>query len=79
MRGPYLREESDFTGRIDLSSLPAGQEIFYRVVLQDLHNERILSEAMAGHLRLPSQAGSKTMRDVRFGWSGDAAGQRWGI
>ena len=79
VRGPYLMEDSDFTGRIDLSSLPAGQEIFYRVVLQDLHNERVLSEAMLGHLRLPVQTGSRLMRDVRFAWSGDTAGQGWGI
>ena len=79
VRGPYLMEDSDFTGRIDLSGLPAGQEIFYRVVLQDLHNERVLSEAMPGHLRLPVQAGSHVMRDVRFAWSGDTAGQGWGI
>ena len=79
VRGPYLMEDSDFTGRIDLANLPAGQEIFYRVVLQDLHNERVLSEAMPGHLRLPVQAGSKATRDVRFAWSGDTAGQGWGI
>jgi alkaline phosphatase D len=79
VRGPYLLEDTDFTGRVDLASLPAGQEIFYRVVLQDLHNERVLSEAMPGHLRLPAVAGSKAVRDVRFTWSGDTAGQGWGI
>lgn len=79
VRGPHMLEDSDFTGRIDLSGLPAGQEIFYRVVLQDLHNERVLSEAMNGHLRLPAVLGSKAMRDVRFTWSGDTAGQGWGI
>lgn len=79
VRGPYLMEDSDFTGRVDLASLPAGQEIFYRVVLQDLHNERVLSEAVRGHLRLPVVAGAKVARDVRFAWSGDTAGQGWGI
>lgn len=79
VRGPYLMEDSDFTGRVDLAGLPAGQEIFYRVVLQDLHNERVLSEPMAGHLRLPADAGAKAVRDVRFTWSGDTAGQGWGI
>ncbi len=79
VRGPYLMEGSDFTGRLDLASLPAGQEIFYRVVLQDLHNERVLSESVRGHLRLPAAAGSKALRDVRFTWSGDTAGQGWGI
>jgi len=79
VRGPHLMEDTDFTGRVDLTGLPAGQEIFYRVVLQDLHNERVLSEAMPGHLRLPVPAGSKAIRDVRFAWSGDTAGQGWGI
>ncbi len=79
VRGPYLMEDTDFTGRLDLAGLPVGQEIFYRVVLQDLHNERVLSEPLTGHLRLPAAAGSKAQRDVRFVWSGDTAGQGWGI
>jgi alkaline phosphatase D len=79
VRGPYLLEDSDYTGRLDLSGLPAGQEIFYRVVLQDLHNERVLSEALPGHLRLPVALNSKATRDVRFAWSGDTVGQGWGI
>ncbi|MCX7279034.1 MAG: alkaline phosphatase D family protein [Burkholderiales bacterium] len=79
VRGPYLMDDSDFTGRLDLAGLPAGQEIFYRVILQDLHNERVMSEPMAGHLRLPAAAGSRAVRDVRFTWSGDTAGQGWGI
>ena len=79
VRGPYLLEDSDFTGRLDLVDLPAGQEIFYRVVLQDLRNERVLSEALPGHLRLPAMAGAKATRDVRFTWGGDTAGQGWGI
>jgi alkaline phosphatase D len=74
-----MLEDTDFTGRIDLTGLPAGQEIFYRVVLQDLHNERVLSEPMPGHLRLPAPMGTKPVRDVRFAWGGDTAGQGWGI
>jgi alkaline phosphatase D len=79
VRGPHMLEDSDFTGRIDLTGLPAGQDIFYRVVLQDLHNERVLSEALPGHLRLPGGSGHQPARDVRFTWSGDTAGQGWGI
>ena len=78
VRGPHLLENSDFTGRVDLQGLPAGQEVFYRVVLQDLRNERALSEPLAGHLRLPPGFGQRP-RDVRFVWSGDTAGQGWGI
>lgn len=79
VRGPHLLEDTDFTGRVDLAGLPAGQEIFYRVVLQDLHNERVLSQALPGHLRLPVMLGAKVARDVRFTWGGDTAGQGWGI
>ena len=79
VRGPHLLDDSDFTGRLDLTDLPAGQEIFYRVLLQDLHNERVLSEPMSGHLRLPPAAHGKALRDVRFAWSGDTAGQGFGI
>ena len=79
VRGPYLLEDSDFTGRIDLTALPAGQEIFYRVLLQDLHNERVFSEPQAGHLRTPDATGTRPTRDVRFVWSGDTAGQGFGI
>lgn len=81
VRGPHMLEDTDFTGRIDLAGLPSGQEIFYRVLLQDLHNERVLSEPVAGHLRLPVAAGTRARaaRDVRFAWSGDTAGQGFGI
>ena len=81
-RGPYLLDDSDFTGRVDLRNLPAGQEVFYRVILQDLHNERVLSEPMTGHLRLPQSATATPRaqwRNVRFTWSGDTAGQGYGI
>ena len=79
IRGNYLLENTDYTGRIDLTQLPAGQEVFYRVVLQDLHNERVLSQAISGHLRLPQATHQKATRNVRFVWSGDTVGQGWGI
>lgn len=79
VRGNYLLDNTDYTGRIDLTQLPCGQEIFYRVVLQDLHNERVLSEAISGHLRLPQASTDKATRNVRFAWSGDTVGQGWGI
>jgi alkaline phosphatase D len=49
------------------------------VVLPDLHNERVLSEAMPGHLRLPAASAAKVGLGVRFNLSGDTAGQGWGI
>ena len=36
LRGPAALDVSDFCGKIDLSGLPSGQDIFYRVQFQDL-------------------------------------------
>ncbi|MCB1956128.1 MAG: alkaline phosphatase D family protein [Rhodocyclaceae bacterium] len=75
LRGPHALETSDYTTRLDLSGLPADREVFVRVMYQDLSNERVLSEAVAGAFRTaPERA-----RDIRFLWSGDTAGQGWGI
>ncbi|MBX9841554.1 MAG: alkaline phosphatase D family protein [Xanthobacteraceae bacterium] len=67
--------ESDFTGKALLESLPAGQDIFYRVRFEDLAAPTISSEAQVGRFRTaPGDA-----RSVSFVWSGDTAGQGWGI
>src|SRR5207245_8341365 len=34
--GPAALAESDFTARVDLTGLPAGQQIFYRILFEDL-------------------------------------------
>ncbi|HWP18945.1 MAG TPA: alkaline phosphatase D family protein [Burkholderiaceae bacterium] len=75
VRGPFLLEDSDYTGRIDLVGLPAGRQLHYRVLLQDLGNERVYSAPVAGRLR----TAPAVPRPVRFLWSGDTAGQGWGI
>jgi alkaline phosphatase D len=36
VQGPVALAVSDFTARVELSDLPAGQEIFYRVTFRDL-------------------------------------------
>jgi alkaline phosphatase D len=73
--GPAALDVTDYTARIDLSGLPAGQSIFYRVMFQDLADVRRLSEPVSGHFRT-APAG---LRDIAFQWSGDTAGQGWGI
>ena len=40
--------ESDFTAKMLLESLPAGQDIFYRVNFRDLSHPGISSEALTG-------------------------------
>ena len=73
--GPAALESSDFTAKYNLSKLPAGQEIFYRVSFQSLEDVTMISEPVVGHFRTaPSDR-----RKVSFLWSGDTAGQGWGI
>jgi alkaline phosphatase D len=74
--GPAALEDTDFTARIDLTDLPAGQTISYRVQFQDLRDLRAFSEAVEGTFRTPPSAAE---RDVVFAFSGDVVGQGWGI
>jgi alkaline phosphatase D len=75
IQGPLALENTDYTARIDLTGLPAGQDVFVRVMFQDLHNHQTLSKASLGHFRTaPDHA-----KAVRFLWSGDTCGQGWGI
>ncbi|MGI8576148.1 MAG: alkaline phosphatase D family protein [Egibacteraceae bacterium] len=73
--GPLATEYTDFTAQADLTGLPVGRDIFYRVRFQQLDNPAIVGEGVVGHLRTaPDEP-----RDVSFTWSGDTAGQGWGI
>ena len=75
VRGPAALEDSDFTAKVDLAGLPPGQRVFYRVVMVDLADHKLASEPVACSFWTPPVA----RRDVRFVWSGDTAGQGWGI
>ena len=67
--------ESDFTANALIDGLPAGQDIFYRIRFQDLSSPTIVGEAVTGRFRTaPSDR-----RSISFVWSGDTAGQGWGI
>ncbi|MEO0842622.1 MAG: alkaline phosphatase D family protein [Cyanobacteria bacterium J06643_5] len=72
--GPAALEVSDFTARVNLNNLPGGEQVFYRVIFQDLNNINTYSAPSTGSLRTPTQDG-----DIFFAWSGDTAGQGWGI
>src|SRR5262245_60995455 len=67
--------ESDFTAKVLLEDLPAGQDIFYRVRFQDLASPTIIGEPVVGRFR----TAPADRRSVSFVWSGDTAGQGWGI
>jgi alkaline phosphatase D len=66
---------SDFTARLDLRDLPPGEQIFYRVSFEDLAVPGSMSETAAGRFR----TAPVTARNIRFVFSGDEAGQGWGI
>ncbi|MGM0362988.1 alkaline phosphatase D family protein [Streptomyces griseoaurantiacus] len=74
--GPLLGPGTDLTGTTRLHGLPAGEQIHYRVLLADPDDPRRTGEPVTGTFRT-TPAGRR--RGVRFLWSGDLAGQGWGI
>jgi alkaline phosphatase D len=74
--GPLLGSGSDFTGTAALHGLPPGEQIHYRVTLADPNDPRRTGEPVTGTFRT---APARARRGVRFVWSGDLAGQGWGI
>jgi alkaline phosphatase D len=67
--------DHDFTSKLLLEGLPPGQDIFYRVRFDDIGEAGISSEPQLGHFRTaPAEKSS-----ISFVWSGDTAGQGWGI
>ena len=84
--GPHALETTDFTARQDLAGLEAGSEVFVRVLFQSLDNARAISEPVTGRFVVPPESVVDDDRrwghartDLRFLWSGDTAGQGWGI
>ncbi|MBC6456953.1 alkaline phosphatase D family protein [Actinomadura sp. HBU206391] len=72
VKGPLLTADTDFTGKTFLKGLPSDRRIHYRVRLE---GDRTSSAPTAGGFRTPPRG----RRDLRFVWSGDLAGQGWGI
>jgi alkaline phosphatase D len=67
--------ESDFTAKAIIENLPASQDIFYRIRFQDLASPTIVGEPAVGRFR----TAPADRRSISFVWSGDTAGQGWGI
>ncbi|WP_327160817.1 alkaline phosphatase D family protein [Streptomyces zaomyceticus] len=74
--GPLIGAGTDFTGTASLRGLPAGEQIHYRVTLADPDDPRRTGEPVVGTFRT---APDRRRDGVRFLWSGDVAGQGWGI
>ncbi len=77
IRGAFVDvlPESDFAAKLKINDLPSGQNIFYRVRFQDLSSPTIIGESIIGQFR----TGPRDKRSISFIWSGDQAGQGWGI
>jgi alkaline phosphatase D len=75
VRGPHALDVTDFTARVDLSGLPPGEDVFVRVSFEGADASGAPGEPILGRFRTAPQR----RRDVRFLWSGDTAGQGWGI
>jgi alkaline phosphatase D len=72
LRGPALTPDTDFTGKLRVTGLRAGERVYYRVRVEDEHG--LGSEPLTGSLLVPGR------RDgLRFVWTADINGQGWGI
>lgn len=72
--GPDAVSRNGFTARLDLTGLPSDTLIHYRVRFENL-DDFSLSDFETGSFRTaPTQS-----RDITFAFSGDTAGQGWGI
>jgi len=67
--------ETDCTAKLLLEDLPPGQDIFYRIAFENHSFPTLVGESQVGHFHT-APAGR---RDISFVWSGDTAGQGWGI
>jgi alkaline phosphatase D len=65
--------DRDFTAKVLLKGLPPGEDIFYRVRPED--DTGLAGETESGHFR----TAPVDKRSISFVWSGDTAGQGWGI
>ena len=73
--GPAATAATGLTARVDLTGLPPGQRIAYRVRFEDIADARNVSEpALASFRTAPAGRG-----DLLLAWSADTAGQGWGI
>ncbi|MBL7256072.1 alkaline phosphatase D family protein [Paractinoplanes lichenicola] len=75
LRGPVVTPATDFTGKLTLRGLPAGERLYYRVRAESLERPGLFGAPVSGSLR----TAPVRRQDVRFVWTGDVAGQGWGI
>ncbi|MFF5991655.1 alkaline phosphatase D family protein [Prauserella flavalba] len=74
LRGPLLSPETGGTGKLRIPGLVPGTEVHYRVTAEDLDG-RVTSAPLTGRFRTAPLGPA----NVLLVWSGDVAGQGWGI
>jgi alkaline phosphatase D len=72
LRGPLVGPDTDFTGKVRAHGLRTGERTFYRVRVEG--EGGLASEPLSGSLTIPGRR-----EGIRFVWTGDIAGQGWGI
>lgn len=75
IQGPDVFDHSDFTAKLRLQGLKSDERYFYRVTFQDLDNPKSASAPVTGQFKTAPD----DVRDIKFIWSGDTAGQGYGI
>ena len=76
--GPDAVSRTGFTARIDLKHLPPDTRVFYKVTFENLDDFSI-SQPAGGSFKTAPHPHAAPPRDITFAWSGDTAGQGWGI
>ncbi|MCP8688050.1 alkaline phosphatase D family protein [Marinobacterium sedimentorum] len=74
VRGPWALPQGDFTSQVELVGLPAGERIFVRLGYRDAEDHTMSDWVNGSFMTAPLLAAP-----VRFLWSGDTAGQGFGI
>lgn len=86
--GPVVDPSTDLTGKVAVHGLPAGTELFYRVRAVPEHDHDRASAPLVGRFRTgptgdgptgDGPTGGERGGDLRFLWSGDIAGQGYGV
>lgn len=73
LRGPWVTPDTDHTGKIDLGHLAPGRRHEIEIAFEDEHGRRGESADVSFTTSHPGRGGQS------FVWTGDTAGQGWGI
>lgn len=70
--------ESDFNLKAWVGDLRPGTDWFYRLEAESLEHPGLFSNSLTGRFQTAETSGNSE-KAIRFCWSGDTAGQGWGI